>query len=610
MGMSDSPIITSTFHSQLLRQGELVVIVTVVMAVAWNVLHTLQYRRAAARGEPGVTWRSDGVEPLGRRVLRVGFGVLWVIDGFLQLQPGMPLGLPSDVLKPGASSSPGWVRSLVGVGFDAWSRHPTEAAAAVVWIQLGIGLFLLVAPRGRWSRTAGLVSAGWGLVVWAFGESFGGLFAPGLTILSGAPGAVLFYVVGGGLLALPDRAWVTRRLGRIVTGSLGVFFVVMACLQAWPGRGFWQGEISGRPGTLAGLLSRAARTQQPHVFASIVSSFTSFDEAHGAEVNLFVVAVLALIGLAFVTGRLVLPALVALSVFGLADWVVVQDLGVFGGVGTDPNSMVPMLLMAVAGYLATVRVPVDAPMGGPEPVAPVPAPVTADRGDVRRPWWDRVEPGYAARLAGAVVAVVIVLLGTAPLVAAAVNPRADAVLAESVDGSPAVVSGPAPDFHLVDQTGRPVSLTDLRGYTVALTFLDPVCTTDCPVIAQEFRVASDMLGLAASRVRFVAVVANPTFNSVSDVAAFDRQEGLSSQSNWLFLTGSRSALESVWNDYGAAVYNAPAGAMVAHSDLAYIIDAHGTLRRALNTDPGAAGPANQSSFSGVLAGQITEVMRS
>ena len=71
-----------------------------------------------------------------------------------------------------------------------------------------------------------------------------------------------------------------------------------------------------------------------------------FDAAHGWAVNLFAVVSLAAIGALFLTGRrrLVLGALVALGVFGLADWVLVEDLGFFGGVGTDPNSMLPMVL--------------------------------------------------------------------------------------------------------------------------------------------------------------------------------------------------------------------------------------------------------------------------
>jgi cytochrome oxidase Cu insertion factor (SCO1/SenC/PrrC family) len=193
------------------------------------------------------------------------------------------------------------------------------------------------------------------------------------------------------------------------------------------------------------------------------------------------------------------------------------------------------------------------------------------------------------------------------MVAAAVNPRADTLLIEASNGAPNDADSPAPDFHLVDQSGRPVSRSDLRGYTVALTFLDPVCTTDCPVIAQEFRAANQLLGATAGKVRFVAIAANPVYNSVSVVAAFDRQEGLDAQSNWLFLTGPTSTLQVVWNDFGVSVAVTPAGGMVSHADLAYVIDADGNIRRIINADPGD-GSSDHTSFSSLLAAQITQVM--
>jgi peroxiredoxin len=42
---------------------------------------------------------------------------------------------------------------------------------------------------------------------------------------------------------------------------------------------------------------------------------------------------------------------------------------------------------------------------------------------------------------------------------------------------------------LTDQHGRTITLANLRGKVVLLTFLDPVCTSDCPMEAQEFREA-------------------------------------------------------------------------------------------------------------------------
>ena len=144
---------------------------------------------------------------------------------------------------------------------------------------------------------------------------------------------------------------------------------------------------------------------------------------------------------------------------------------------------------------------------------------------------------------------------------------------------------------------------------MALTFLDPVCTTDCPLIAQEFRQTDQQLGGQAVRVDFVAVVANPIYRTAAFTHAFDRQEGLTHLPNWYFLTGSLPALEHVWDSYGVLVSTETAGAMVAHSDLAFVIDPQGRERDALIDDPG---PTQQyaSSFSSLLLSRINDVVHS
>src|SRR5580704_13003631 len=177
-------------------------------------------------------------------------------------------GLPAQVIAPTAQGSPSWVQHLVNWGGTIWSYHPIEAGAATVWIQLGIGAWLLISTHGPLSRLAGLASVAWGLVVWVFGEAFGSIFAPGLTFLFGAPGAVLFYLVAGALIAGPDRIWQGPRLGRWLLTGIGLFFTGMAVLQAWPGRGFWQGRVDGKPGTLSGMIQTMAGTPQPRFLSS------------------------------------------------------------------------------------------------------------------------------------------------------------------------------------------------------------------------------------------------------------------------------------------------------------------------------------------------------
>ena len=470
-------LIVSSFHSALAHQLIVVLALLAVCVLAFNAVRTLQYRRLQQAGSSFTSIsRRQGPEPLSRRVLRIGFGCLWVFDGLLQLQSSMPLGLPSGALQPGAATSPGWVQHLVNVGVTIWSDHPIQAAAAAVWIQIGLGVWLLVAPRGRWSRLGGAATVAWGLVVWAFGEAFGGIFAPGLTWLFGAPGAVLLYCVAGVLIALPERAYATPRLGRIVLGVGGVLLIGMAVLQAWPGRGYWQ----GRGGTLSSMVHQMAQTPQPHLLSSGVRAFASFDDAHGWLVNLVVVLALATIGVLLLSGRrpLVLGALIGLIGLSVVDWVFVQDFGFLGGTGTDPNSMLPMAFFFVCGYLAVNRLPVGAEQPATVPLEETaPAPAEAGEADGERvgagagvaaatgatPWWQQLTLPYLGRTVAAVAAVGIVLLGTAPMAVAAVNRTVDPVLTESVDGTPNALDIPAAPFSLVDQHGDPVSLAECAG---------------------------------------------------------------------------------------------------------------------------------------------------
>jgi cytochrome oxidase Cu insertion factor (SCO1/SenC/PrrC family) len=601
------PTVVAAFKAALLHQGLIALLIFAVLVLAWVTVRA--WLPAAARdgagaagaGTPGAAWP----EPAWRQLLRIGFGLIWVLDGILQAQPKMAIGLPSLVIEPTAASSPPWVQHLVNWAGTTWSYHPMQAGAAAVWIQAGIGIWMLTAVRGPWSRLAGLVSVAWGLVVWVFGESFGGIFAPGLTWLFGAPGAALIYCAAGALIALPERAWRTRRLGRLILAGTGVFLAAMAVLQAWPGRGFWQGSSRGRAGTLTGMVQSMAATPQPRFLSAWVSGFGSLDAAHGFAVNLVVVAALAVIGAVFLSGqpRLIRPALIAFTVLCLADWVLIEDLGFLGGLGTDPNSMLPMALLAIAGYLALTR----APAAEPEPASVAASPAS---------WRDRLQVTAAARsLAGASIgsvasagAVGVIILGAAPMAAAQASPVADTILARAIDGSSNQVNYRAPAFSLTSQHGQAVTLASLRGKVVLLTFLDPVCTSDCPLEAQEFRQAGQLLGAAWRHVELVAVVANPVDYQLGYTRAFDRQEGLAGVPNWLYLTGTLPRLRQVWRNYGIAAQVEPAGSMIGHSEVAYVIDQAGHVRQEMDFNPGPGTASTRSSFAAELTDAAQQLL--
>jgi cytochrome oxidase Cu insertion factor (SCO1/SenC/PrrC family) len=619
----NDPTVVAAFRSALLHQGIAALLIFAVLSVAWVALREW---RPPASAAPET---SVAAEPRWRQVLRIGFGLLWLFDGILQAQPSMAVGLPSQVIAPSATSSPLWVQHLVNWAGTAWSFHPVQAGAAAVWIQVGIGLWLLAAARGPLSRLAGLASVGWGLIVWVFGESFGGILGPGLSWLTGAPGGAAFYCVAGALVALPGRYWRSPRLARLMAGGTGAFLAGMALLQAWPGRGFWQGTLRGQPGSLTSMVQSMAGTSQPAALSDLVSGFAAFVRAHGFAVNLFAVVALGVLGAAFTAAalpgssgtaaarrqRLIRGAAIALTALCLADWVLVQDFGFFGGLGTDPNSMIPMALLAVAAYLALAPEPRPAEVPVGEAAAATPA--QPEPQPERRP-----RPGWRARLrpvrirpmalpewfaaAGistvlSVSAVGVIVLGAVPMAAAQASPSAAPILAEAIDGSSAPISSPAPAFGLTDQRGRHVTLASLRGKVVLLTFLDPVCVTQCPLEAQEFRQAGVLLGSDARRVELVAVNLNPQYSGTAYTDAFDRAEHLATVANWLFLTGSPAQLQPVWRRYGQASQTLPAGSMLGHSETAFVIAPSGHLREELNFDPGPGTAATQSSFATELA---------
>jgi cytochrome oxidase Cu insertion factor (SCO1/SenC/PrrC family) len=295
----------------------------------------------------------------------------------------------------------------------------------------------------------------------------------------------------------------------------------------------------------------------------------------------------------------------------MADWVLIEDFGFFGGLGTDPNSMIPFALLAAGGYLALLPAPAAAqqPAVAAEPATP---------GAAAGGWRERLRPasvwhGVAAASFSTVAsigALGLIILGAAPMAAAQANANADPILAEAIAGSTTPLNFPAKGFQLTDQHGQTVSLASLRGKVVLLTFLDPVCTSTCPLIAQEMRAAGQLLGAASHKVELVAIVANPVYHQVADVQAFDRQESLVQVPNWLYLTGTLAQLQSVWRNYGITAEILPAGSMIGHSETAYVIDQSGRVRQEFGVDPGPGTTATKSSFAVLLTNAARQVLRS
>ncbi len=492
-------------------------------------------------------------EPSARRFLRQCLGLLWIVDGLLQAQPDMPGGgFTRDVLEPGLTASPSWLADLVRPVAHVWMRHPVTADAVTVWIQVGLGLLILLGGRGIVSRAVLWLSAAWSLWVWVVGEFVGGLLTPGASWLTGAPGAALVYAIASALLLAPWQWWQSGLCTRLARRIVGGWILLGAALQALP----WEGSWSARG--LAQPFADAAQTTQPSLFRSPIATMASWSLAHPAVVNGVLICLLVGVGVGlcvsermeFFVGGLILCA---------ATWWLGEDFGVLGGTGTDPGTTLPLALLLFSAWpawsLATARPRADAAVpGGPR------------RADALR------EPSGAAIAALGLGSVLV-----APLIVAGllVGPAdATAVAADSEGGVVSLSPRPAPDFALIDQRGRSVSMHSFRGKVTLVTFLDPVCSDECPVIANQLAIADAGLGSLADRVEIVAIDTNPVFHEVSDVAAFTSSHGLDDLPNWHFLAGSAKSLQDVLASYGVTVA-VPSVGMIGHSEGIYFVSPDG-----------------------------------
>jgi len=538
---------------------------------------------ARLRGpRPRTVSRADsGIEPQARRFLRIGLGLLWLVDGLLQAQPAMPAGFVAHTLTPGFSSSPRWLVDLVHPFAQAWAHHPVAADSVVVLVQLGLGVLVLLGGRGLLARSALWASLLWSVAVWVGGELFGGLLAPGASWLTGAPGAVMVYAIATSLLLVPWERWNSGDAVKLARRAAGVWMLAAATLQALP----WEGSWSGRG--LSAPFEVGAQTSQPTAFLAPITFAADLAATHPVAVNAVIVAILLTLGVGLLLSSA--SGFVASGIIVcLATWWLAQDFGVLGGLATDPSTGLPLALLLATGWpRSTAQVPESAEPAGSNPrlthaLRSVP-----------------VRASLSTMGVGAVLVVPLLLTGTllGP-------PDESAVVADSSGGVIAVPHRPAPEFTLTDQTGSSVSMSKLHGNLTLVTFLDSVCSDDCPIIANQIAAADRALGPLARRIQIVAINTNPIFHRVEDVRAFTRSHGLGDLPNWHFLAGTPEQLSDVLAAYGIAV-QVPAVGMVAHGEGIYFVSPEGTTTAYLGD---GANPQLSQGYSTLIEQEIRRLL--
>jgi hypothetical protein len=272
-----------------------------------------------------------------RRAIQSVLGLVWLLDGGLQLQSFMySNGFPQMLtgMEPGQphwlASSLGWGARLAGGDLGLWN-------SLFALTQIAIGFGLLYRPTVKLALAG---SFAWTLVVWSFGEAFGMLFANLANPLTGAPGAVLLY----GLIGL--IVWPNRRPG----GLLGVRGARIAWAAVWVVMG-WLWLLGPNSSANAVHDAIGAAPSGMGWLNSVLAHAATLTRGNG----LFIAAVLAVVSVAIGIAvgidwhpRTFLWLAIYLNV---VYWVIGQGFGGLAtGSGTDPNAGPLFILLACALY--------------------------------------------------------------------------------------------------------------------------------------------------------------------------------------------------------------------------------------------------------------------
>jgi cytochrome oxidase Cu insertion factor (SCO1/SenC/PrrC family) len=133
----------------------------------------------------------------------------------------------------------------------------------------------------------------------------------------------------------------------------------------------------------------------------------------------------------------------------------------------------------------------------------------------------------------------------------------------------------APSFRLRNQHGTTVSLAGLRGRPVLVTFLDSLCTTQCPVTGHQLGTVLRRMD-PADRPTLVIVSVDPRGDTRASIRRAASNWGLAGPWRWHWLRGTRAELSRVWAAYGITVQ--PATNDITHGLALYLVDRRGSQR--------------------------------
>ena len=270
---------------------------------------------------------------LSRRWLQIILGIIWFIDGILQLKPQMfSVQFISQVLLPTAQGQTLGIGHAINWAANVVAPHIFIYNFIFAGIQLFLGIMLIL---NVWVKGTLIVSFIWTAIVWLFSEGLGMMITGQATFLTGAPGAVFLYgligiIVWPGHEDKESNGILTNKWSKISRYSLAVLWIIGGLLQLQPSF-LTQGALNG---------------------AFSVDVFNHMAAASPVLMNLIIAILMwvAGIGLFFKNEKISNAGFWLSVILAVFIWWAGEGFGqMFSPLGTDPNSGPLLILLALCG---------------------------------------------------------------------------------------------------------------------------------------------------------------------------------------------------------------------------------------------------------------------
>ena len=155
------------------------------------------------------------------------------------------------------------------------------------------------------------------------------------------------------------------------------------------------------------------------------------------------------------------------------------------------------------------------------------------------------------------------------------NPRTGAIhssSAERIEGSVLPVFGPAPDFSLIERSGKTLIKKDLEGRPWVADFIFTSCAGQCPFMSLEMKKLQTLFSRDRD-LRFVSFSVDPQRDTPPILSEYADHYGAEKE-RWFFLTGSQKEINRILAGFFLNRVEEPA----MHSTRFLLMDGTGQIR--------------------------------